>query len=299
MKRFILFLSFFFSGILPAQAQLKVVTTLSTFADLAKQVGGGPVEVSYIASPKFDPHFIEPKPSDVLKVKRADLFIHAGLDLELWRYPLVDAAGKSELRPGGSRELDLSRGIGLLQVPTQALTRASGDVHLYGNPHYWLNPENAKIMARSIAEKLSQIDPDHEADYQKNLQEFVDRLDQKISEWRKIAESVQNTEVVAYHNSWPYLAQFLGIRVEQFLEPKPGIPPTPKQIGFLENYIQKRGIQGIIQETFYPKSASEPLAKRAGAQVVPLCQNVGELPQAIDYISMIGYNVDQLLTVLR
>jgi zinc/manganese transport system substrate-binding protein len=154
-------------------------------------------------------------------------------------------------------------------------------------------------MVQSIAEKLIQMDSAHAEIYQKNLQVFLDRLDQKILEWEKMAESVRAKEIVAYHNSWPYLGHFLGIRIEQFLEPKPGIPPTPKHIGFLENYIQERGIKAIIQETFYPKSASEQLAKRAEVQVVLLCQNVGELSQAVDYISMMDYNVQQLISALK
>jgi len=157
-------------------APLKVVTTLSTFADLVKNIGGEHVEVSYVASPKFNPHFIEPKPSDVLKVKRADLFVHAGLDLELWRWPLVEAAGNREVMPGGSRELDLSRGVILLEVPDRSLSRSEGDIHLYGNPHYWLDPNNAKTMAESISKKLSEIDPVHASEFEKNLENFDDIL---------------------------------------------------------------------------------------------------------------------------
>ncbi|MBI1992501.1 MAG: zinc ABC transporter substrate-binding protein, partial [Candidatus Omnitrophica bacterium] len=163
-----------------AAERLKVVATLSTFADLAETIGGEHVEVSSIASPKFNPHFIEPKPSDVLKVKRADLFVHAGLDLELWRWPLVDAAGNREVMPGAAHELDLSRGIELLEVPSRPLSRLEGDIHLYGNPHYWLQPENAKTMARAIAEKLSALDPAHAGDYRKSLDAFLARLQEKI-----------------------------------------------------------------------------------------------------------------------
>jgi len=274
---------------------VRVVATLSTFADLVKQIGGDDVEVSFAASPRFNPHFIEPKPSDVLKVKRADLFVHAGLDLELWRGPLLDAAGNLNLFPGGKGELDFSRGISLLEVPDRPVSRLMGDIHIYGNPHYWLSPENARLMAQAIAGKLSELDPGNAQAYQQRLATFLQRIEERIVQWRQMATPLQGKEAIAYHNGWPYLAQFMGIKVEQFLEPKPGIPPTPKQIGFLEAYMKERGIRVILQPTYFPRSASEALAKRTGAKVVTLCQNVGELPEAKDYFSFMNYNVRQLI----
>ena len=281
-----------------AAQPLRVVTTLSVYADLVKQIGGEEVQVSYVASPRFNPHFIECKPSDVLKVKKADLLVHSGLDLEAWRGPLLDAAGNPDLFQGGKGELDLSTGIPLLEVPDKALSRLMGDIHIYGNPHYWLNPENAKIMAKEIERKLSQLDPAHEAAYQRRLGEFSSRLDAKIAEWKRQAASIQGKEVIAYHNEWPYLAEFLGIKIEQFLEPKPGIPPNPKHIGFLEGYVKSRGVRAIIQSTYFPRGSSEALAKRTGAKVVMLCQNLGELPGTEDYVSFIDYDVKQLVEAL-
>ncbi len=304
MKRFFLILNAFVGltfGLLPsmAEAKLKVVTTLSTFADLVKTIGQDEVDVSYVAPPRFNPHFIEPRPSDVLKVKRADLFVHAGLDLELWRWPLVDAAGNAEVRPGGSRELDLSHGIRLLEVPVVALTRAAGDIHLYGNPHYWVNPENAKVMAQSICDKLCAIDPQHCEEYRRNLTDFHGRLDQKISEWKTSFDPYKGKELVGYHNSWPYLMEFLGLKMDYFLEPKPGIPPTPRQIALVEQKISSLGILVIVQPTFYPKDASKAVSKKTGAKVVLLCENVGELSEASDYINLMNYNIEQLLSVLK
>ncbi len=285
----------------PAHAErpLRVVTTLSTFADLVKTIGGEHVEVTYIASPKFNPHFIEPKPSDVLKVKKADLFVHAGLDLELWRWPLVEAAGNREVMPGGLKELDLSRGISLLEVSLQQLTRAQGDIHLYGNPHYWLNPENGKQMAKTIAEKLSAMNPEHAGFYQQRLSDFLKRLDEKITGWKKKSAVIQGKEAVAYHNTWPYLEDFLGIQVNQFLEPKPGIPPTPKHIKGIEQYMLGKGINTIILATFEPGRAAETVASRANASVLSLCQNVGEIPEAADYIALMEYNIQQLTKALQ
>ncbi|MBI3082916.1 MAG: zinc ABC transporter substrate-binding protein [Candidatus Omnitrophica bacterium] len=259
---------------------------------------GEHVEVSSIASPKFNPHFIEPKPSDVLKVKRADLFVHAGLDLELWRWPLVDAAGNREVMPGAAHELDLSRGIELLEVPSRPLSRLEGDIHLYGNPHSWLQPENAKTMARAIAEKLSALDPAHAGDYRKSLDAFLARLQEKIPAWRTRLAPYQGRELVGDHRAWPYLMAFLGLTIEQHLEPKPGIPPTPKHVAFLERYIVERRVPAIVRAAYFPTQTPEAVATRTGAKVVLLCQNVRELPACSDYVAMLDYNVSQLTQAL-
>ncbi|MBI4598196.1 MAG: zinc ABC transporter substrate-binding protein [Candidatus Omnitrophica bacterium] len=282
-----------------AAQKLKVVATMSTFADLAKTIGGEHVDVSYIASPKFNPHFIEPKPSDVVKVKRADLLIHAGLDLELWRGPLLDAAGNRRVMSGGEGELDLSRGIALLDVPAAGATRAQGDIHLYGNPHYWVDPQNGKIIAREIAEKLSAIDSSHANDYEQRLQELVSRLDQSIQQWQQRLTPFHGQALVGYHNEWPYLMRFAGLRMEQFLEPKPGIPPTPRQLEFLRQEMVSHQVRGIVQSSYFPREAAASLAKRTGATVILLCQNVGEVSQASDYIAMLEYNVNQLVRALQ
>lgn len=278
--------------------KLNVVATLSTFADLAQTIGGEEVKVMTIASPKFNPHFIEPKPSDVVKVKRADLLVHAGLDLELWRGPLLDAAGNRAVMPGGERELDLSRGIALLEVPDRPLSRAEGDIHLYGNPHYWLDPENAQIMAQAICEKLCALDPAHEQTFHHNLRDFLARLEAKIPEWQAKLVPYRGRELIGYHNEWPYLMRFAGLTMRHFLEPKPGIPPTPKQLAFLEGYMRERGVRVIAQPTFAPAEASRSLAARTGAAVVTLCQSVREQPACGDYVGMVDYNVSQLVTAL-
>ena len=286
-------------GAWAAEPSLRVVTTLSTFAALVKTLGGEHVDVQSIAPPRFNPHFIEPKPSDVLKVKRAQLFVHAGLDLELWRGPLLDAAGNTNLFPGQSGELDLSQGIVLLEVPAHAVSRAEGDIHIYGNPHYWVDPENAKIMARSIVEKLAGVDPAHAADYRANLDRFLAQLDQRILAWRAKLAPSQGAELIGYHNEWPYLMRFAGLRMERFLEPKPGIPPTPQQLEFLQQYVNAHKVKALAQATYFPREASGVLAKRTGLKVILLCQSVREVPEASDYLAMVDYNVAQLVAGLQ
>jgi zinc/manganese transport system substrate-binding protein len=282
-----------------AAKPLKVVATLSTFADLAQQIGGEHIDVSAIASPKFNPHFIEPKPSDVLKTKRATLFIHAGLDLELWRWPLLDAAGNRRLFSGQAGELDLSQGITLLEVPTRALSRLEGDIHLYGNPHYWLNPENVRIMAQAICDKLCAIDPEHQEAYHRNLRDFLTRLDQKIAQWRTTLAPFKGRELVSYHNEWVYLMEFGGLTMQHFLEPKPGIPPTPQQVQFIEQHIREHHVPAIVQATYFPRQTADVVGKRTGAKVVLLCQSVREQPACSDYLALMDYNIQQLAEALR
>ncbi len=220
------------------------------------------------------------------------------LALEAWRGPLIDAAGNPDLFSGGKGELDLSVGIPLLEVPDRPLNRLMGDIHIYGNPHYWMSPENARMMAQAIAAKLSEVDPAHADAYRQRLAAFLQKLDQKMIEWRQKVAPLQGKEVVAYHNEWPYLTEFIGLKIEQFLEPKPGIPPSPRQLGFLEGYMKQHKIQVIIQPTYYPKDSSEALARRVGGKVVILCQNVGELPEVRDYFALMDYNIRQLVQSL-
>ncbi|MFM1849086.1 MAG: hypothetical protein RL417_2560, partial [Pseudomonadota bacterium] len=203
-----------------AAESLKIVTTLSTYADIAQTIGGERVTANAIVSPRFNPHFIEPRPSDILRLKKADLFIHSGLDLEAWRGPLVDAAGRPEVKPGGARELDLSTGITLLEIPSPDITRAHGDIHLHGNPHFWLSPENGLAIARAIGSKLGEIDPGYSDVYRRNTEIFVLKLTQAIAAWRELAAPFRGQPLVGYHNEWVYLTQFLGLRCERFLEPK-------------------------------------------------------------------------------
>ncbi len=282
-----------------ATTPLKVVTTLSTYAAIAQAVGGDLVEVKFIASPRFNPHFIEPKPSDVFKVKSADLFIHSGLDLEAWRGPLLDAAARADLRQAGEHQLDLSTRIALLEVPDHQVSRAEGDIHLFGNPHYWLDPRNGKIIAEEIAAKLTSMDPSHAATYEKNLATFVTSLEKKLGEWTKSLSDFKGQELIGYHNEWVYLMNFAGLTMKQFLEPKPGIPPTPKHVEFILGYIQSQSIRAIVQATFNPAEAANSIAARSGAKRLTLCQNVGEIADVPDYISMIDFNVSKLVEALR
>ncbi len=279
-------------------APLNVVATTSTFADLVKAIGGDYVEVSYIAPPKFNVHFIEPRPSDVMKVKKAAVFAHAGLDLEVWSRPLRDAAGNRSVMNGGAGDLDLSRGVLLLEVPDRTVSRAEGDIHLFGNPHYWQSPANARIIVATIADKLSEMDPVHAAEFAKNLAAYQAKLDVRIAEWQTKLAPYKGYELIGFHNEWPYLMQFLGLTMSQFLEPKPGVPPGPKQLEALKKYAKSGKVHGIVTAVYYSDKAVKTLSKATGLGFVTLSQNVGNVPDAKDYLAMFDYNVSQLAGLL-
>ena len=287
------------AGAAHAEGKLNVVATTTFNADLVRKIGGDRVEVKSVAPPKFDIHFIQPKPSDVKNVSKADVYVNSGLDLEAWSDPLVEAAGRPEFFRGGSRSVDLSEGIRLLKVPTGALSRSLGDMHLFGNPHYHLSPENAKIMSATLADKLAKLDPGGADDYRKNQQAFAAELDSRMVEWRSECSHCVGKEVYSYHEDMEYLSDFLGLKCENFMEPKPGIPPTPKHIQELGEYGKAHQVKAILQATYFPSGSSEALAKRIGASVVTIAQNVGEVPEAADIFALYDHDVKHIAEALK
>ena len=287
-----------FTGTAAAAETLKVVTTTSTFAALVKEIGGEKVTVDPIASPKRNIHFIQPKPSDVRSVVKADLFVFAGLDLEIWADSLLEAAGKPRLFRGGDRNLDLSHGIELRKVP-QHLSRSEGDVHAHGNPHIHMSPENMKIMANNVFLKFSEIDAANADFYKKRYEDFIVKLDAKLLEWKEMAAPIAGKEIVSYHDDIEYLAAFLGVKAEQFVEPKPGIGATPKHLQFLENYMKSNKIQVIVTPSYYSQTDNKTLAERAGAKVVLTAQNVGEIEKDQDLFGFYETNIKQISEALK
>ncbi len=296
MKKSLRFFILFFlcSHSLVYAAPLKVVATQTFFADLVKQIGQDKVEVKSVASPKFNVHFIQPKPSDIRNVQKADLYVFAGLDLEAWSDPLVEAAGKPEFFRGGTRSVDLSQGIRLLKPPMGPLSRSLGDLHIFGNPHIQMNPENAKSMARTILEKLKEVDPQNATAYQANEKAFVSKLDQKIAEWKAWCARCVGREIISYHDDIAHFADFLGLKAEQFLEPRPGIPPPPRHLGFLQDYARSRKVIAIVMPTYYLKDAADALSKKVGVKIITICQNIGEVDGTEDVFKFFDHNFRQI-----
>ena len=212
----------------PPKPSSKVVTSLQDLASIAAAVGGDRVEVFALAKGYQDPHFVDAKPSFVLQLSRADLMIVAGLELEAgYLPPLVTQSRNTKIQSSGRGYLDASVGCEILQRPTQQVTRAMGDVHPYGNPHYWTDPENGRVIARAIAARLAELDPGGKADYERGLAAFEAKLDAKEKEWDAKMAPYYGAKVVTFHNSWPNFVKRFKLDVKGHIEPKPGIPPTP------------------------------------------------------------------------
>ncbi len=282
-----------------ASAKLKIVTTLADFASIAESVGGDRVDAISLAKGYQDPHFVEPKPTFILKLSQADLLIVAGLELEIgYLPPLLDNARNEKIRPSARGYLDASLGCEILEKPTTQVTRAMGDVHPYGNPHYWLDPENGRVIARAIAAKLSQLDTAGSSTYKSNLAAFEAKLSEAEARWALAILKLAGTKVVTYHNSWPNFAKYFKLDVVGFLEPKPGIPPTPQHKLEIINLMREQKVPLILMEPYFDKKDPDFLANKTGAKVVVLTPSVGGEPAAKDYISLFDTDVDMLLKAL-
>jgi zinc/manganese transport system substrate-binding protein len=269
-------------------AALHVVSSIPTLGSLAKEVGGSRVEVESLGKGYQDPHFVEPKPNLMLVLNRADLLLHVGLELEIgWLPPLVLGSRNSKIQPGDLGNLDCSRAIPVLDVPTIKVDRSMGDIHPQGNPHYWLPPGNAKIIAREIAQRLEQLDPDGRAEYEKNLAAFNARVEAKEKEWAPLAAKLKGVKVATYHKSWSYVSQWLGLEEIGYVEPKPGIPPDPQHLARLIGVMKQDGARLLLVEDFYNKSVASLVADKAGAKMITLPTDVGATPQIKDWFTLV------------
>jgi len=269
-------------------AVLHVVSSIPTLGSLAKEVGGARIEVESLGKGYQDPHFVEPKPSLMLVLNRADLLLHVGLELEIgWLPPLVLGSRNPKIQPGELGNLDCSRAIPVLDVPTTKLDRSMGDIHPQGNPHYWLPPANAKIIAREIAERLQQLDPDGRAEYEKNLAAFNKRVDAKTREWAPMTVKLKGVKVATYHKSWTYVSHWLGLQEVGYVEPKPGIPPDPQHLARLIAVMKQEGARLLLVENFYNKSVATLVAEKAGAKLLTLPTDVGATPEIKDWFSLV------------
>jgi zinc/manganese transport system substrate-binding protein len=281
-------------------AKVKVVSSLQDFASIAESVGGNRIEVYALAKGYQDPHFVDAKPSFILKLSNADLLIVAGLELEIgYLPPLIDQSRNDKIHPGSPGYLDASIGCDILQRPTTQITRAMGDVHPYGNPHYWTDPENGRIIARSIAAKLSELDPAGKATYAQNLAAFEGRLTEKEKEWDAKMAPYAGTKIVTFHDSWPNFAKRFRLAIAGHVEPKPGIPPSPTHTLEIINLIQNEKIPVILVEPYFDRKTPDYIAKQTGATVVTFYPSVGGIPQIKDYFALFDYDIDALANALK
>jgi zinc/manganese transport system substrate-binding protein len=282
-----------------AQAKLKVVATLPDFASLARDVGGDKVEVSSMAKPTEDPHFVDARPSFVVQLRSADVLIDGGAELEIgWLPPLLQNARNSKIEVGKPGRVQASEGVRLMNVPTN-VTRAAGDVHALGNPHFMTDPIIAKTVAQHIAQSFAAVDPPNAAYYDANYKKFEATINAKLQEWGTAMLPFKGQSVVAYHDSWVYFAHRFGLNIDVFLEPKPGIPPSPSHLAEVIEKMKAQKIKAIIVEPFHDRKIAEKVASSTGAKVVDFAQYPGALPNTDTYVKLIDTLVSRLAAALK
>jgi zinc/manganese transport system substrate-binding protein len=287
MKKIILLALFFIFDL--TFAQVNVVTTTSTIYDIVKEIGKDKVEVDYLCRGDQDPHFLEVKPSYMMKLRKADILMKIGLGLEMWAQQLIDGSRNSKLEI-----VDLSIDISKKEIPTGKVDASQGDIHPYGNPHYWLDPENIKVMAKEIYESLSDKDSENSAFYKKNYEAYSKKLDSKISEWKNKMFALKDKPIVFFHASWIYFADRFGIKIAGYVEPKPGITPTPSHNADVINLVKKNKITKIVMENFYSDNAPNQIAEKTGAKVIKVPVNVYGMEGVDTYIKMMDYIINQI-----
>ena len=284
----------------PAGAAVRVVATTEDLASLAREVGGDHVTVVGLAKGYQDPHFVDPKPSFILEVSRADLLIVVGRELEIgWLSPLINSSRNAKIQPGANGYLDASSNVRILEIPTGQLTRAMGDVHPQGNPHYWLDPNNGRKMAQAIRDKLSELDRANAATYASRYADFDKRLAAAEQRWDAAMAPFKGTKIVTYHRSWPNFMERWGLNVMGYVEPKPGIPAPPQHIIDLITDMKAQKVKVIIVEPYWDLKTPNAIAAQTGGKVLVLAPSVGGTKEATDYISLFDYDVNTLVTALK
>jgi zinc/manganese transport system substrate-binding protein len=275
--------------------KLTVVTATTDLAALAQEVGGDKISVESIAKGYQDPHFVEAKPSFLLKLRQADLLIVVGLQLEIgWLPPLVNQSGNARIQVGAPGYLDASQFAEILDIPTGTVTRAMGDVHPLGNPHYWLDPDNGRRIAKGIAGKLGDLDPSNTAYYQERFQDFDKRLTAAEHKWDAEMQPFHGRKVVTYHNSFPNFAKHFGLNVIGYVEPRPGIPPTPSHTIELIGLMKRENCKVILVEPYFDLKTPQAIARDTGGIVVQYLPSVGGEKQVTNYFELFDYDIGLL-----
>jgi zinc/manganese transport system substrate-binding protein len=278
-----------------AETKLQIMTATTDLAALAQEVGGDKVEVESIARGYQDPHFVEAKPSFLLKLRRADLLIVVGLELEIgWLPPLITQSTNPKIQVGAPGYFDASRFAKILEIPTGTVTRAEGDVHPQGNPHYWLDPENGLRIAKAIADKLSQMRPGDAAYFAQRYDAFEQHLKQADQQWLAQMKPYAGRKIVTYHRSWPNFAEHFGLNVVGYVEPRPGIPPSPQHTVELIGQMKRDGVKVIVVEPYFDLKTPNAIARDTGGTVVVLMPSVGGEKEITDYFKLFDYDIAKL-----
>ena len=279
-----------------AASKLNVISTTEDLASIAREVGGDRITVESIAKGYQDPHFVEPKPSFLLKLQKADLLLLVGLELEIgWLPPLVTQSRNSKIQPGAGGYYDLSRFCQVMEVPTGTVTRAMGDVHPLGNPHYWLDPENGRRIAKALQTKFSEMQngdaayfAEHEADFEKRLNEAIKGWDAKMAPYA-------GRKVITYHRSFSNFAARFKLQIAEYVEPKPGIPPSPSHTLDVINLMKREGIKLVLVEPYFDMRTPESIAHGVGGTALVLLPSVGGEKPVTTYFQLFDYDINLLV----
>jgi ABC-type Zn uptake system ZnuABC Zn-binding protein ZnuA len=282
----------------PAQAELRVAAATTDLAAIAAAVGGDLVTVDTIVPAAVDPEAFEPRPGDLEKIRNAGLLVRVGLGYDYWLDKLVRQIGDKRLMRGGEAYVDASTGVPLLEVSGQSVVNEGGHAHGVANPHYWLDPENAKIVSLGIAEGLTRMLPAERARIAGNQERFVADLDRALARWTARLAPVAGVKLIAYHNSWPYFARRFRLDVIGFIEPKPGVAPSPAQLARLIAMGKKSAVRAVVHEPYEPEDAARFVAQKLGVPFVLLATSVGSVPEAKDYFALFDHNVAILAKAL-
>ena len=283
-----------------AQGRLTVITTTEDLASIAREVGGDRIDVEAIARGYQDPHFVEAKPSFILRLQRADLLVVVGRDLEIgWLPPLIQQSRNSKIQVGANGYLDASLRARILDIPQGQITRAMGDVHPLGNPHYWLDPENGKVVAQAIFEKLAQLRPNDRAFFEQRLKDFNGRVDAAEKRWLTSMAPYKGVKVVTYHRSFSNFAERFGLDVIGYVEPRPGIPPSPQHTLDLIMEMKRQNVKLVLVEPYFDLRTPNSVGRATGAEVLVMPPSVGGVKEVTDYFKLFDYDINLLVTALR
>ena len=284
-----------------AQGKLNVVTSTEDLASITREVGGDRVNVVALAKGYQDPHFVDPKPSFLLAMGRADLYIAVGRELETgWLPPLLTSSRNAKIQPGARGYLDASQNVRILEIPAGQVTRAMGDVHPLGNPHYWLEPGNGRRIAQALRDKLTELSPADKALFAQRYDAFDARLAAAEKRWDSAMEPYKGTKVVTYHRSWPNFMERFGLQVIGYVEPKPGIPPSPSHTVQLIDEMKRGGVRIIAVEPYFSLKTPQAIANQVpGGKVLMLAPSVGGVKEVTDYIGLFDYNINLLAGALK
>ncbi len=293
----LLLLTLFISG--AAEAKLKVVATTTDLGVLAEAVGGDKVEVITLAKGYQNPHMVDAKPSFMAQMQDADAFIKVGLDLDMWNEALLEGSRNENIYQGSPGHIDASVGCEILEIPTVKLSKSEGHIHIYGNPHYWLDPLNGIKIMDNICRGLSIISPDDAAYFKQNKEKYAKKIKDALAGWEKKMEPYKGCKIVTYHSSWPNFAKRFGLEVAGYVEPKPGVPPTANDIANLIGIMKADNVKVIVMEPFYSDQVPKLVAEKTGAVLLVLPPSVEGVEEIKTYTDLFDYNIGKLVEAFK